>query len=808
MRPIRSLQLLLCSFVLASLAWFAPLQTFATTAATGTGTGETPHPSTLLATLHTPAATNTPGTAPHPSTPTPSHSESRIDADLQPYASVSGYLRDADNGETLLGANVIVMESARGATTNHAGYYIINRIPAGTWTLRFSYLGYRTEELEITLAEGEALRLDLELVPAGLEMDEVVIEARSGQAEQRGIGAATVSVDFIRSVPSVLQADVFRSVQLLPGVAAASDFSSGLYIRGGGPDQTLIRLDRTTVYNPSHFFGFFSTFNPDAIKDVQLYKGGYPARYGGRLGSVLDIYNKDGNRNRTAGSVSLGMLSSRAMIEGPYPGGSYMLAVRRSMLEPLLAALRGSIDNVPQAFYFYDINAKVNYDQWQNNRLSLSFYTGTDDVRFPFAQDSDFNLYYGNRTLSLDWTHLLSSQTFTNTTLTVSEYFNDPLFQFGGTDFERRNRIYDFSVQSDLEWFPSREHHLMAGLQGGHKLFTLTDRFDGQVIQDERINATYLSLYLQHLWRPVDRLEINAGLRANYFGSGNYLRAEPRLNLAWELTPSNTLQAAYGRYHQFLTLLTNEAISAFDLWLIADQGVPPAWGDQFVLGLKNSSLASWNLEIELYHRTMRDLFEFDPFLQDPAGLSYPDLFRFGEGYASGFEVFLERTRGTLTGFIGYTWGLTRRKFDGFNDNRFYPPKYDRTHDVNLVSTLRLSRRWSASAVFSYATGQAYTEPLGRTALTNNPFNQELVNAIVVGRVNASRLPAYHRLDVGFSRKGTFAGIGDSEWQFQLINVYSRRNVWFYFYDFDDNPANRINVRMLPIIPAISYTVSF
>ena len=732
----------------------------------------------------------------------------RKPAPEQTRAALNGYIRDAETGETLLGANVLVMDTNRGATTNHAGYYVINNISPGSYILRFSYLGYNDKHVEISLNEGQSKRLDITLTPVTFTMDELVVESTRGKDERQNIGTASVSTELIKNVPSVLQADVFRSVQLLPGVKAASDFSSGLYIRGGGPDQTLIMLDRTTVYNPSHFFGFFSTFNPDAIKDVQLYKGAYPAIYGGRLGSVLEVYNKEGNRNRTAGTLSLGLLSSRAMIEGPYPGGSYMLAVRRSTLEPLLAVLRGNVDNVPDAFYFYDINAKINYDRWSDNRISISAYTGTDDVQFPFGDDDMFNLFYGNRTLSIDWTHLLSQRTFTNVTLTGAEYFNDPDFQFGGTQFERRNRIYDLSLKADIEWLPSQNFQMLTGFWGGRKIFQLEDYFDGSQTQDEEIITNYASLYLQTIWRPHPRWDINAGLRANYFESGDYLKLDPRLSIEYHLTASNRLQAAYGRYHQFLTLLTNEAISAFDLWLITDEGVPPAYGDQYVLGWKNTSLDDYNFEFELYYRTMRDLFEFDPFLQDAAGLDYADLFRFGEGYAAGFEIFLEKTHGRFFGFIGYTWGMTRRKFSGFNEDRYYPPKYDRTHDVNIVANYRLSTRWSASAVFNYATGQAYTEPLGRTALQSNPFDGSVIDAIVVGRVNASRLPSYHRFDISFTRKGSFFGIADAEWQFQIINLYSRRNIWFYTYDFDENPVVREDVRMLPVIPAMGYTINF
>jgi hypothetical protein len=632
----------------------------------------------------------------------------------------------------------------------------------------------------------------------------------------RNIGRAEISTQLIRETPSVIEPDVFRSVQLLPGVKAASDFSSGLYVRGGSPDQTLILLDETTVYNPTHFFGFFSTFNPDAVKDVKLYKGGYPAEFGGRLGSVLTVYNKDGNRNRTAGTVSLGLLASRASVEGPYRYGSWMLAVRRSTLEPVLAVLRESVDNVPDLFYFYDINGKINLDASPDDRLSVAFYAGNDNVSLPFLEDARIRLQYGNQTLSTQWRRIISDRLFSTLTVTGSRYYNEPSFSIARTPFERNNEIYDFSLKGDLEYLPNERHAISAGTWAGVITLRYLDRFDNQTTFNNRIQSTYLSAYIQDEWRPTNRWIINSGIRLNTFSEGNYYRLEPRLSIEHRFDSRFRLQAAYGRYYQFLSLITNEAFSGFDIWLTTDDGVPPSYGDQFVLAAKTVPFSNYGLDVELYFRSMRDLFELDPFISDAAGLEYPELFRFGEGYAYGAELFFEKQAGSLRGFVGYTFGITRRKFPGFNANlpdnpsqgRFYPPKYDRTHDVNIVSSYQLSQRWSVSAVFSYATGQAYTEPLGRTQFGGIPWGGLERNVFTVGRVNASRLPSYHRLDLSFARKGRFFNLGDAEWQFQVINAYSRRNIWFYNYDFDKNPVERQDVQLLPVIPSISYTVEF
>lgn len=727
-------------------------------------------------------------------------------------SSINGYVVDEQTGETLIGANIALMEINRGTSSNTSGYYTITNVPPGSYTLVCSYIGYEQFEREVILEADENLRLNIELQAEGLYLEEIVVESERERERQKDIGRTQITTQLIKELPSVLQPDVFRSVQLLPGVKAASDFSSGLYIRGGSPDQTLILLDETTVYNPSHFFGLFSTFNPDAVKNVQLYKGGYPAEYGGRIGSVLTVFNKDGNRNEMAGTVSLGMLASRASIEGPYKYGSYMFSVRRSTIEPLLS----QIDDAPDTFYFYDVNGKLNFDASENDRFSVAFYSGTDALAWEILDEAFLDLNYGNQTLSAQWKKIFSDRLFSTFTATGSRYFNKPEFQISGTSFETQNNIYDYSLKGDIEYIPNEHHTLSAGFWGGDITLRYKEVFDRENTFDRKLHSQYLSVYLQERWSPADNWIATGGVRLNMFSEGEYARLEPRLSVEYRPAETIRLQTGYGRYNQFLTLITNEAFSGFDTWLTAAENVPPAWGDQFLLGAKTIPFSGYGFDIELYYRTMNDLFELDPFVGDDAGLDYEEQFRFGEGYAYGVEAFLEKQTGRLTGFIGYTYGVTRRKFPGFNadllDNpdraRFYPPKYDRTHDVNVVTSYSLSRRWSISAVFNYSTGQAYTEPLGRTQFSNMPWGSYEREAFVVGKLNASRLPPYHRLDLSFSRAGTFFGLGNAEWQFQAINVYNRRNVWFYNYDFDINPVKREDIYMLPVLPVVSYTVNF
>ncbi|CAN5373985.1 TonB-dependent receptor [soil metagenome] len=730
-------------------------------------------------------------------------------------AALNGYIKDAETGETLISANIAFQDSRKGASSNASGYYTLTDLKPGIYTLLCSYLGYQMYSREITIEAGEKIRLDVELLPNNLQLEEIVVRSESEEQDKKNIGVTQIKTELIKEFPSVFEADVFRSVQLLPGVKSASDLSSGLYIRGGSPDQTLILLDNTTVYNPSHFFGFFSTFNPDAIKDVRLYKGGYPAEFGGRLGSVLSIHNKDGNRNETSGSLTAGMLASRASIEGPYKKGSYMLAVRRSTLEPILAGLSKNNDNIPDTFYFYDFNGKLNYDSSLNDRISLAFYTGKDKVSFPFSEDASFNLDYGNQTLSANWSHIFSENLFSNLVVTGARYFNYPDFEMSGTPMERANNIYDFSAKGDLEYITGN-HQVSAGIWTGISTLKIQDRFDGEVNFSNRIQNRYTSVYLQNEWCPAEQWKISPGVRLNYFSDGDYTLLEPRMSVEYIPSDRFRLQAAYGRYNQFLTLISNEAFAGFDVWLTSSEGVSPSYGDQFVLGAKTIPFKDYGLDIELYYRTMEDLFEMDPFLPDIAGMAYKDVFRIGEGSAYGLETFFEKRAGDFTGFIGYTLGYTWQKFPGVNVEmesddqtaRFYPPKYDRRHDINFVGSYQLNSRWKATASFNYSTGQAYTEVLGRYATVETPWVNGKQDVFTVGKVNASRLPAYHRMDVSFTREGRFFNLGDSELQLQIINLYSRQNTWFYSFDFDSNPVERTPVHMLPALPSVSYTINF
>ncbi len=739
-------------------------------------------------------------------------------------AALNGFVRDAASGETLIGATIRVEGTSRGTATNVQGFYTLGDLAPGDASVVVSYVGYPSVRRSVTLVAGEATRLDVELQPEGVTTGEVVVEAEEPIEEERAPGTQTVSIALVEALPTVFEPDLFRSIQLLPGVKASSDFSSALYIRGGSPDQTLILLDGTTVYNPTHFFGFFSTFNTEAIKDVRLYKGAYPSTYGGRLGSVVDVYNRDGNRNGTAGSLSVGLLASRVGVEGPLPGlnGSYSVNARRSTLEPLLAALRANLDQdgIPESFYFYDLNAKVGVDLTPNDRVSVATYAGRDKVVVPFGEDAQFDLDYGNRTASLAYNRILSGTAFAQARVTASRYFSYPVGSIAETSFERPNTLTDYSGRLDVEWLPNQTVELRTGVWGGTLGLGLSSSFNSNTQTRYDNPSRYASGYVQGKLRQGDWI-VTGGLRAEYFRSltddlldvddpvpSAYLRLSPQLQVERTFGDDVVVQAAAGRYHQFLSLISNEAFTGFDTWVTTGVGVPPQASEQLVLGVKTNLSEAYRLDVEVYGRTLRDLFDIDPYNQDVAGLDYAELYRFGEGYAYGAEVLLEKGVGRLTGLVSYTAGVTRRRYPGLQQFRdYFPPKYDRLHDLTVVAQYRLGRGWEATASGAYATGQAYSLPTGRYQVDGLPFEDPSLNGLYVPGLNTARLAPYHRVDVGVTKRGVWPW-AVYELQLQLINVYNRRNLWFYVYDFDENPVEVTAVRQLPVLPNVSLSLDF
>jgi len=736
---------------------------------------------------------------------------------------LTGFVQDAESGAPLPLANVTVSGTRYGTTTEENGRFVLRGVPPGTYTIVVSYVGYETLEREFEL-RGEPREVVFELDPRDLEVEGITVTEE--RVDRKQLGTTRISPAEVQNLPSILQPDLFRSLQLLPGVKAASDFSSGLYVRGGGPDQTLVLLDEAPLYNPTHVFGFFSTFNPDAIGDVVLYKGGYPATYGGRLGAVVDISTKRPDRDEIRGGAGLGLLSSSAYVQGPYDlrsrsgtDGTWMVAARRSTIEPLLSAMSNAgVDDIPTDFYFYDVNAAGTFELNDRNRFALSLYAGRDQLNYPFLEDAVFDIRYGNRAVTATWQHDLRDNLTMRWAGGYSHYFADPVARLAGTEFVRDTDVSDARLTTSVVWRPNDAHTLEAGGTVGRYLTRLRNTFNGDPSYSPRIATLYSSAYVQDTYAPswAPDLELTSGLRVNHYAQGGYVRPAPRLRANYQLTDNVRLQAGYGRYYQYLTAVSTELFSAFDFWLTTDDQVPPSYGDQFLAGVKTvpfaggeeGPLENLSLDVELYYRTMRDLFEFDRLRQDYSGFDYSEVFLFGRGEAYGAEVTLRKPDGRVNGFIGYSLSRTEREFDVLSEDPF-PPKYDRTHDLTAVLNYDLADNWRLTTVFTYATGQAYTEPKGYYRLEGSPWASADQTAFQ-SDYNGARLPAYHRLDIGIRKKGDFFGIADYEARVQLVNAYSRRNIWFVLFEpNDEGRINRDIVPQIPVpIPNLSLTLSF
>ena len=734
-------------------------------------------------------------------------------------STLSGFVRDSSDGELLPNAAVAIAVGNRtmGALSNAEGYYAIPDIPAGTWVVTASYIGYTTRQDTLALT-GQGLRWDIELERQALEMREVVVEAAASAASELNQRPSVVALQVtdVQQMAAMAEPDLLRSLQLLPGVQAASDFSSGLYVRGGGPDQTGILLDQMRLYNPSHAFGFFSTFNPDAIKDVTFYKGAYPAQYGGSLSAILDVQNRAGNRRNFSTSGGVSLISSRLMSEGPLGQGSWMVAGRRTYIDPVLRAVRRTTDELDGlGYWFYDVNAKVNTQLSPNDNLMLSAYRGNDhlDISFDISDSTNtdtlafgFGNNWGNEALTGRWTHVFSPALFGRIIAQYSKYHSDITLNLFGTPIAVRNRVRDVSIKGDLDYFAAANHTLRTGIGLTLFRFDYGVRFD-QYENDQVVKPYLLSAYIQDDWQVTPLTEARLGLRGTYYKEGGHLSLNPRFSLSRVLQEGWRVKLAGGSYRQYLQLVSSEGFSGGDLWLPLDETVEPGRSYQAVAGLEWEPANSYRFSVETYYTDLANLVVLDEEQgENDEQETSEDIFKTGgTGYATGVELFAEKRRGRLSGWLGYTLGWTRRTFLDIDGGRTFPPKYDRRHDVSLTATYRLAR-WTWTANFVYGTGQAYTPAAARYTL-RDPASDRPVDRLLAAQRNTARLLPYHRLDVGMRRSFGLFG-ADVDFYLQIFNAYNRRNEWFVQYDPNDSTEQPIVVRMLPIVPTFGFDFRF
>ncbi len=724
-------------------------------------------------------------------------------------ATISGFVTDRSSGEFLVSANVFLQGVSLGALSNENGFYAVTGIPSGNYVLVVSYLGYETYRDTLSLGDEAYLRRDVALVPTVLIGEGAVVEAdRNADERIAQPGFVALQAAALKELPAIGETDLLRSLQLLPGIQASSDISSGLYVRGGSADQTRILLDQVPLYNPSHAFGFFSIFNPEAIKDMRLHKSAYPASYGGNLGAVLDVTNRDGNRNNLRGSGGISLISMRTMIEGPLAKGSFMISGRRTYLEPVLAYLRTRVSDIP-SYYFYDMNVKINQNLFYSDNLVLSGYFGRDDLDLETSEEDRFGVRWGNSAVTGKWTHLFSPTLFGNFIVSGSDYTSRLWADFEETELLYRNSIRDFSVKGDLDYAASDEHTIRTGFRGTLYRFSYESSFNRDDQLDLRLKPYVVSVYAQDQWQASPATSVRLGLRANYYSERHGVDLEPRMSISHQLPGGLRLKAGGGRYHQYLQLITTEGFSGGDFWVPLDGSVTPGQAWHFVLGAGWDPSPRYRLSLESYYHRLNNLVVVDNTrtADGESARSEDVFFTGGRGYATGVEVFVERLSGRLTGWIGYTLGWTRRRFPELNQGAWYPPKYDRRHDL-VVSANYRAGRWSFGGNVVFATGQAFTPASNRYELRNSARTGMREDYFLPTGRNTGRLLPYHRTDL--SVKQDFRLFGrDLQWYLQAFNVYNRRNEWFVQYDTEDDGATTAEVvKMLPIVPTIGLNYAF
>ena len=730
-------------------------------------------------------------------------------------ATLTGYVRDAVTKETLIGATLRIKGTKIGAVTNRSGFFSIKDVPAGRQTIVASYIGYTPKEIEVELTADESRRISVELNENSVSSNEVVVTAdRNQETREIEISRVDIPVEQLKEIRIGGEPDVFRALQYLPGVLSSSQISSGLFIRGGSPDQNLVLVDGATVYNPSHLFGFYSTFNADAIKDVELIKGGFPAEYGGRLSAVLNLTQKDGNRDEVDGVASLGLIASRLSLEGPLGNGSWFLGGRRTYLDLVIGLLPESEEPIPD-FYFYDANARILQEFGPNDRVSVSAFTSRDELDFG-GNGLDFSMGLGNLAGSARWTHIFGDDLFSSLLLSASNYETGFTGGFSGNGFEVENTISDFSLKTSTEWYASDDLTVKGGVEATQFEFNYLQTFSisgdsaspgtSTVVPqaDLTINDLVLGGYGQISYQLDDLIGLQAGVRGDYLQLSDRFTVDPRLALRWIVQPEVTLKAAWGIYHQYLRLSTLPDFSFFDTWLPTDSTVVPSKATHYVLGVETQPFEGFDLNLDLYYKQMKDISELNQF--GTRGRTVAEIFYSGTGESYGAELFLQKRAGDLTGWIGYGLGFIDVRFDSINGGADFRPKYDRRHDFKLVAQYRINDRWDVGASFVLQSGQSYTAASSRFGATM-PGDEEVEDVVVPAQRYGERLPPSHQLNVNANYNTTLFGL-DTRVLVDIFNVYSRRDIWFRYYDTRGEVAVITDVLLLPILPSVAVEIRF
>lgn len=769
---------------------------------------------------------------------------------------LSGRVIDANTGEYILGATVIVDGATMGTASNTYGFYSLS-LPEGEHRLNCSFIGYQTETQQVSLSSDQALDFELKTNVIAVAAAEVEAD-KSANTESTDLGKVTVGVETIKSLPALLgEVDVLKVIQFLPGIQSAGEGNSGFYVRGGGPDQNLVLVDDAVVYNASHLFGFFSVFNPDAVKDIDVTKGTMPARFGGRVSSVLDIGLKEGNARKTVVSGGLGLISSRLTVEAPIveDTASFIISGRRTYIDVLAkpfvnpeSAFAGS------GYYFYDLNAKVNWRASRKNQFYLSGYFGRDVFNFRSnAADFGSRIPWGNATVTGRWNHVINDKAFLTTTATYSDYEFAFEAQQDSFIFGFRSGIDDRGLKSRLTLYPNVRHTVRAGLEYTFHTFLPTEFYassngvDFDLGDAVRNRSHEVGVYVEDEFDISEAFRINAGLRYSAFlQTGPFTRyippadadplaattdpeeivyqsgdivsqhggLEPRLSMRLKTGPRSSIKAGVGRNLQYIHLASLSPTSLpGDIWLPSSDRVDPQEGTQVSAGYFRDFGADRNIEFsfEVYHKWLTNLVAYregsSP--EDNVRNNVDNNLVFGDGTSYGAEFFLKRRRGDWTGWLGYTWSKTDRNFDDLNNGLPFPARYDRRHDMSLILEWTLDDRWKLGGTFIYGTGNAITVPAQRYFLDGTLLD-------VYGPRNGFRMPAYHRADFGATHTPRPKGgkVRHGQWVFSVYNLYNRQNPYFIYFGNDGEISEgtldiqAYQVSLFPILPSVTWNFKF
>ncbi|MTI30002.1 TonB-dependent receptor [Cytophagales bacterium RKSG123] len=761
-------------------------------------------------------------------------------------STLSGYVKEKGSGELLPGVTVYIPSLQTGTSTNAYGFYSLT-IPKGQYEVIFSFVGYEALITKLNLVNNQEFSLGLDPAQLKLEEVEIIAEQQEKISEQAQMSLVKVPVQQLKDIPAFLgEKDVLKVLQLMPGIQSGNEGSSGLYVRGGGPDQNLLILDDAIVYNANHLFGFFSVFNGDALKSVEMYKGGFPARFGGRLSSVVKMDMKEGHKEEYHGKAAIGIVSANGVFEGPIVKNksSFLLSGRRTYID-LLARPFMSADE-KAGYYFYDLNAKLNYEFSPRDKLYLSGYFGRDQamVKYFLKWSTEAELYWGNATGTLRWNHLFNNKLFANTALIFSDYeFEiDVNGKHFSDDFklEYKSGIRNYTLKIDLDYLPNPYHHIRAGTQITLHQFTPTafvveDKLIDKLVNEKKVYQSFeTGFYIEDNLRLFKKLNIDVGMRLSHFIYENkqYVKAEPRFSAAYQLKPNLAAKASFASMNQYIHLLSNSGVGLpTDLWVSSTDKVKPQSSHQIAWGLAwDFPERNFAVTLESYYKRSQNVIAYKEgatFLlvnDDPAKVKpveWQQNITSGSGTYYGAELLLQRKFGRLSGWVGYTLSWAKLHFADLNHGEPFFAKNDRRHDISIVGIYKLKKNITLSLSWVYGSGNNYTLgkrdyfalthqliPDFRWGRTDFPKSEWIID---YEEKNNFRAEAYHRLDVNIQfskKKKRWTRI----WEFGIYNVYNRRNPFFYMQSFKEEDGNLVGVlekvTLFPFLPSVNYRIEF